>query len=35
MQHDLHVHRAMGAPYLPILACGGRVQLKTGKNQMF
>jgi hypothetical protein len=28
----LHVHRATGAPYWPILACGGRVRVKTGKN---
>jgi hypothetical protein len=32
---DLHVHRATGAPYWPILACGGRVRVKTGKNPIF
>jgi hypothetical protein len=29
LQCDLHVHRAAGAPYWPILACGTRVRVKT------
>jgi hypothetical protein len=29
LQHDLHVHRATGTSYSPILACGMRVQVKT------
>ena len=29
LQHDLHVHRATGTSYSPILACGTRVRVKT------
>ena len=35
LQCDLHMHRATGAPYWPILACGGHVRVKTRYFEKF
>ena len=35
LQHDLHMHRAMGTSYSPILACGTHVREKTKKKPIF
>jgi hypothetical protein len=35
LQHDLHMHRATGTSYSPILACGTHVRVKTHRYPIF
>ena len=35
LQHDLHVNRATGTSYSPILACGTRVRVKNRHYPIF